>query len=215
MPGTTVHRPVVRSFKKPFAREAAAWVRSGGHAFLWETDKRVLFVFPEPQKGDEQDFGAWGVYDMGKWRWTLQKSGPLKGLATMLVPKDGIWIAERRAERDSIHKGPKRKMVLDCTTCAACCKDNEVILQDVDIKRFKDGGRADLTKKPYVRRDEDGRLLLTLLPNKSCRHLGQDNRCGIYSVRPDACSEFPAGSECCLYAREDGLRIYDGVAPGA
>ena len=45
------------------------------------------------------------------------------------------------------------------------------------------------------------------------RHLESDNRCGIYTIRPHACSEFPAGSECCLFAREDILKIHDGVPP--
>lgn len=214
MPAAAVHRPVVRSFKKRFAREAAAWVRAGGHAFLWENDKRVFFVFPEPAKDDEGDFGAWGVYDMGKFRWQIADSGPLAGLAKTLVPRDCVWIAKRRTERDSVHKGPTRKMSLDCTECAACCQDNEVILQDVDVERFAEGGRPELAKAPYAKRHKDGRVILTLLPNKRCRHLAKDNRCGIYELRPDACSEFPAGSECCLYAREDMLKIFDGVARG-
>ena len=59
----------------------------------------------------------------------------------------------------------------------------------------------------------EGRLVLTLLPNKRCHHLKRDNRCGIYELRPHPCSEFPAGSECCLYAREDVLDVYDGLKP--
>jgi Fe-S-cluster containining protein len=213
MSSTAVHRPIVRSFKKRFTREAAAWVRAGGHAFLWENDKRVHFVFAEPAEGDEADLGAWGVYDMGKSSWEVHERGPLKGLATTLVPRAGVWIAKRRTERDSIHAGPTRKIALDCTTCAACCCDNEVILQKSDIARFAAGGRPELGKPPYARRRNDGRVVLTLLANKRCRHLAKDNRCGIYALRPSPCSEFPAGSECCLFAREDGLALYDGVRP--
>jgi uncharacterized protein len=216
MPTSSVQRPVVRSFKLPFAKEAAAWVRSGGHAFLWESDKRVLFVFSEPEDGDEADLGAWGVYDMGKWKWDVEKKGTLKGLATFRVPKDCMWIATRRAERDAIHRAPTRKVAFDCTKCAACCRDNEVFLQKEDVKRLVLGGRPELTRPPFARRRKDGKVVLTLLPNKdkSCRHLAKDNRCNIYALRPHSCSEFPMGSECCMYAREDGLGVYDGVPPG-
>ena len=55
---------------------------------------------------------------------------------------------------------------------------------------------------------------MTLLKSKDCRHLGKDNKCAIYAIRPDACSEFPVASECCLFAREEEMGIYDGVAPG-
>ncbi len=207
------YRPIVRSFKSKYIKEAAAHVRAGGHAIVWESEKRAQLVFQDPPADKPEDFGAWAVYDMGKSSWITHNAGTLKGLASTLVPRDCLWIARRRAERDSIHPGPTRKMSLDCTKCAACCLDNEVILQDVDVKRFKDAGRSDLVKAPYAKRNSEGRLVLTLLPNKRCHHLKRDNRCGIYELRPHPCSEFPAGSECCLYAREDGLGIYDGVKP--
>ena len=210
---SVTHRPIVRSFKQKFIKEAAAHVWAGGHAIVWENDKRALLVFKDPPKEEPEDFGAWAVYDMGKSSWQTHQSGALKGLASTLVPRDCLWIAKRRTERDSIHPGPTRKMNLDCTKCAACCRDNEVILQPSDITRFKEGGRPELAKAPYAKRDSEGRLVLTLLENKRCRHLKRDNRCGIYELRPHPCSEFPAGSECCLFAREDVLGLYDGVKP--
>ena len=109
---------------------------------MWDGSRKVTFVFPEPEEDDPDDFGLWGIYDMGKWRWKLEASGPLKGLATSPVPRDCFWIARRRAERDSIHEGPTRKIAIDCTKCAACCQDNEVLLQPEDIKRLKDGRPA-------------------------------------------------------------------------
>lgn len=218
---TAVHRPIVRSFDVRFSKEAAAFVRAGGHAVVWSKkpdargriEARALFVFREPVDGVVDDLGLWSVYDMGKFRWKLEETGPLAGLASTLVPRDCHWIVKRRAERDSIHPGPTRKISFDCLDCGACCQDNEVVLQDHDLRRFKDGGRADLTKLPYARRHKDGRIMLTLLPNKRCRHLATNNMCGIYEIRPDACSEFPVGSECCLFAREDLLGIVDGAQP--
>ena len=210
---SVLHRPIVRSFKSKYTKEAVAHVRAGGHAVVWENDKRAHLLFQDPPTDKPEDFGAWAVYDMGKSTWITHHRGTFKGLATTLVPRDCLWIARRRAERDSVHPGPTRTMSLDCTKCAACCRDNEVILGAADIKRFKDAGRSDLTKAPYAKRDSEGKLVLTLLPNKRCHHLKRDNRCGIYERRPHPCSEFPAGSECCLFAREDVFDIYDGVKP--
>jgi uncharacterized protein len=210
-----VFRPIVRSFKRRFMKEAAAHVRAGGHAIIWENEKRAVLVFKTPEEGDDDDFGAWAVYDMGKWKWHDHTKGTLKGLSSTLVPRDCLWIARRRTERDSVHPGATRRMAIDCTKCAACCQDNEVVLQDTDVARFKAGGRPELAKAPYAKRHKDGRLILTLLPSKRCRHLATDNRCGIYELRPHPCSEFPMGSECCLFAREDILSIHDGVAPQA
>lgn len=209
-----IQRPIVRSFTARFAREAAAHVRAGGHAVYWEKPNRALLVFGKPAEGNDADFGLWSVYDMGKWKWKLAAAGPLRGLATTLVPPSCHWIVRRRAERDSIHPGSTRKVAFDCTRCAACCNDNEVVLLPEDIERFDKGGRLDLTKAPYAKRQKDGRILLTLLPSKRCRHLEESNRCGIYELRPNSCSEFPMGSECCLFAREDVLGLHDGAAPG-
>src|SRR6187399_262031 len=147
-----VYRPLVRSFKPRFAKEAAAHVRAGGHAVVWERKDRAVLVFAEPKTGDDDDFGAWAVYDMGKWRWKVEKTGALRGLATTLVPRDCLWIVRRRTERDSIHPGSKRKVSFECTTCAACCQDNEVVLLEPDIERFKTGGRPELARMPYAKR---------------------------------------------------------------
>lgn len=213
MGSSETHRPIVRSFKAKFVKEAVAHVRAGGHAVLWENDKRAILVFRTPAEDDAADFGAWAVYDMGKWRWKTHDEGPLSGLSSTLIPRDCLWIAKRHTERDSVHPGSTRKMDIDCTKCAACCRDNEVVLLPDDVKRFKDGGRPDLAKPPYAKRHKDGRLILTLLENKRCRHLKRDNRCGIYTLRPNPCSEFPMGSECCMFAREDILGLYDGLPP--
>ncbi len=211
--GSRIVRPVVRSFKARFSAEAAAWARKGGHSVYWETDKRAVLVFPPPDPDDPHDLGFWAVLDLAKQKYTVMDAGPFRGLATTLFPRSHHDIARRRAERDSMWPGPTRKMVLDCLECAACCKDNEVQLMDVDVERFADAGRKELARPPLARK-RDGKLILTLLPNGKCRHLKRDNKCAIYTCRPDACSEFPAGSECCLYARAEELGIHDGVPPG-
>lgn len=212
-PMVTVKRPVVRSFKKKFSREAAAWVKRGGHALVWEAPKRVWLVFRAPDTDDDGDLGEWAVLDLGKQRWQVPERGAFRDLAMTLVPSQHIDVIERWIERDATWPGPKRTVKFDCLACGACCRDNEVILMKQDVERFRKAGRHDLLSPPYARR-RDGKLVLTLLRSKDCRHLGSDNKCGIYAVRPDACSTFPVGSECCLFAREEELGISDGVAPG-
>jgi Fe-S-cluster containining protein len=205
-----VERPIVRQFKPRYTREIAAHVRGGGHAVVWEGPKRAYMVFPAPKEGDEHDLAVWSLLDMGKSRWKRIEKGPLRGFGTSLVPRDCHEIVRHRAERDSIHEGTTRVMELDCLACGACCKDNEVILDEPDIARFRAGGRPELAKPPYARK-KDGRLVLTLLKSKDCRQLMPDNKCAIYAIRPDACSTFPMASEPCLFSREEELGLVDGA----
>lgn len=210
MPATLVTRPIFRQFKARFAREISAHVRAGGHALVWESPSKARLVLPVPKKGDDHDLALWSLLDLGKSRWKVIERGTLRGLATTPVPRDCFEVVRHRAERDSIFPGPTRTLGLDCLECGACCKDNLVILEEVDLERFAKARREDLGKAPYTRK-KDGQLVLRLLKSKDCRHLGRDNKCGIYEIRPDACSTFPMGSECCLFSREEELGLIDGL----
>jgi Fe-S-cluster containining protein len=211
MPEVEITRPIVRSFSATFAREAGAYVRSGGHAVLWETPTRAKLVLPLPREGDNEDLALWSILDLGKRRWSVARRGPLRGLATARVPSDCHDIVRHRAARDSIFPGPRRKLLLDCTTCGACCVKNRVVLEREDIRRFRASGRSDLIAPPYVRR-EDGKLIFRLTKTRRCKHLLSDNLCAIYPVRPNACREFPMGSESCLAVREEEFGWVDGLA---
>jgi hypothetical protein len=215
MPAVSVARPVVRSFEARFAREAAAHVRAGGHALVWEGKTHVRLVFRAPRKKNaesERDLGYWSLLDLGKDRWTREKSGPLRGLAVAPVARDSVDIVKRRAARDAVHPGATRRVRFDCETCAACCRDNKVVLEPIDFQRFKAAGREELARPPFTRKDGD-RVVLRLLRSRDCRHLQADKRCGIYIIRPDSCRSFPVASEGCLYSREVELGLVDG-APG-
>jgi uncharacterized protein len=213
----TVTRPVVRSFRSPFEANCAAWVNAGGHGILWSAPPgtrgvRASLVQPIPDESNPSDLSLFSMLDCGEDTWVEPKSGPFKGLAVVEVPRDAHWILQRRAERDSAFPKPKRRVSMDCLACGTCCTDNDVLLEEGDIKRFEKAKRADLLKPPFARR-KDGKLRLTLLPNKRCHHLAKDNRCDIYKIRPDSCSHFPVASECCLYARESEKGFFDGVEP--
>ncbi len=210
MTAMRVARPVVRSFKWPFLEEAASWVRAGGHAVVWLSPRKARLVFTKPAPGDEHDMGYWSALDIAQTEYSTAKRGPFQGMAFVKVPHDCYTIVRARVVRDSIHPEPTREIELDCLACGACCKDNRVELDDKDIARFEEAGRGELARPPYARR-QDGAVVLLLRKDKRCKHLADDNKCGIYSIRPDACSTFPVGSECCLSSREEELDILDGL----
>jgi len=205
-----VVRPVVRSYRWPHLEAAAAWVRAGGHSIVWIAPRKGRLVFARPKSGDDRDLGWWSVLDLGRTEYRLAGPGPFQGMAFIPVPHDCYAIVRFRVARDSIHPHATRPMELDCLSCGACCRDNRVELDDVDIARFEQAGRADLARAPYARR-EDGSVILVLRKDKRCKHLAEDNKCNVYPIRPDACSTFPVGSECCLSSREEELGIVDGV----
>lgn len=205
-----VVRPVVRSYRWPYFEEAASWVRAGGHAVVWIAPRKARLVFRKPREGDERDLGYWSALDIGQLEYTVARRGTFEGMAYVKVPHDCYGIVRERIVRDSIHPGPTRTLRLDCLECGACCKDNRVELEDEDIARLERAGRGDLARPPYARRD-DGAVVLVLQRDKRCRHLAGDNKCDIYAIRPDACSSFPVGSECCLSSREEEMGIVDGA----
>jgi Fe-S-cluster containining protein len=210
MTAMRVARPVVRSFKWPFLEEAASWVRAGGHSVVWIAPRKARLVFARPAEGDPHDMGYWSALDIGRTEYSTARRGPFTGMAFVRVPHDCYSIVRARVVRDSVHPGPTRDIELDCLACGACCKDNRVELDDEDIARFEQGGRGDLARPPYARR-EDGAVILVLRKDKRCKHLADDNRCDVYDLRPSACSTFPVGSECCLSSREEELDIVDGA----
>ncbi len=211
MSATRVSRPVVRSFWQPYVAEAAAWVHAGGHAVVWLSARKGRLVFRRPRDDDEFDLGKWSALDLGRVDHSIATRGAFQGLAYVRIPHDCYSIVRDRVVRDSVHEGPTRDIELDCLECAACCKDNRVELDGDDVDRFERAGRRDLTRPPYARR-ENGSIVLVLRRDKRCKHLGEDNRCGVYELRPSACRTFPAGSECCLSAREEELGIVDGAS---
>jgi hypothetical protein len=208
-----VTRPIVRSFNVRFARLAARYVRSSGHAVVWSSPERATLVLPRPKRGDVHDLALWSLLDLGIHRFQVAKAGMWKGLVARRVPSDCLEIVRARAERDAVFPGPTRELELDCLACGACCKKNEVVLEKRDLQRFARAGLDHLARRPWARSREDGRVVLVLTRGGLCKHLGGDNKCDVYEARPAACSEFPAGCECCLYSREAELGVLDGERP--
>jgi Fe-S-cluster containining protein len=210
----TIVRSIVRSFTGRQIREAAAHVRAGGHAIVWEQPSRARIVVPPPKKGDPADLALHAILDLGNQRYRISRKGATKGLATAIVARDCHDIVRDRVERDSVHPGATRTIKLDCLACGACCYSNRVELGSADIKRFERSGRPELARMPYARRS-NGTLVLRLAPDRACLQLQPDKKCSIYDIRPASCRTFPAGSECCLSARAEDYGFYDGATPGA
>lgn len=79
---------------------------------------------------------------------------------------------------------------IDCLKCGNCCKTTSPIFRDVDVRRISKKMRmsAGEFEKQYLRKDEDEDWVLKSSP---CPFLHEDNECGIYDYRPQACTEYP------------------------
>ena len=79
---------------------------------------------------------------------------------------------------------------IDCLECGNCCKTTSPIFRDIDAKRISK--KLKMTQanfeKQYLKKDRDGDWVLQTAP---CAFLGDDNQCGIYDFRPQACREYP------------------------
>jgi len=80
--------------------------------------------------------------------------------------------------------------IIDCTTCAACCKSLGPLFTEADIERIAKFLRMKVAdfEAQYLLVDEDMDKVFQSMP---CPFLGADNLCSIYEVRPKACREFP------------------------
>jgi hypothetical protein len=205
-----VVRPIWRSFKPAYLPRAAAHVRAGGHAVIVRDDEALEMILGVDAKGKITELGLWSILAIEQQRWRRVVEGPAKGLATARVKPDYEGSVLDWCERDSVHEGPSRLIRLDCLECAACCHESNVVLDEADLERFREGGRPDLLGRAYIKRSRDGRITLRFAETGKCQHLGRDKKCGVYAIRPDNCRAFVVGSEACLAAREDTLGYRDG-----
>ena len=79
---------------------------------------------------------------------------------------------------------------IDCLQCANCCKTTPALVSNEDMNRISK--HLQISSKDfmikYVTKDNDGDTVLNKSP---CTFLGNDNKCGIYEVRPFACKDYP------------------------
>ncbi|MBK6515628.1 MAG: YkgJ family cysteine cluster protein [Polyangiaceae bacterium] len=204
-----VERPVWRRFIPRFVDRAAAWVRAGGHAAVQHDERHIDMLLGVDAEGRLTEAGLWSILALDQRRALRVKDGPGAGLMRARAAPHATRAVLDWCDRDSMLEGPTRRLELACLDCGACCQEANVLLDDDDLERFRAGGRADLTRPPYVRRARDGKVTLRFAKDGRCQHLAADNKCHIYSLRPFNCSVFPVGSEACLAAREATLGIRD------
>jgi uncharacterized protein len=204
-------RPVWRKFSPQWIERAADHVKEGGHAAIIDAKGAIRVLLGVSERGQITELGLWSLLAIEQRRWRRVTDGPAKGLATARIKPAYEEAVLDWCARDAVHRGATRVIKLDCIKCAACCHAANVLLDDVDLGRFRDAGRNDLTRPAYIRRHKDGRIVLRFASDGRCQHLAGDNRCSIYEIRPDNCRRFVVGSEACLAAREDTLGIRDGA----
>jgi len=81
----------------------------------------------------------------------------------------------------------KNGLPFACTKCGNCCTGGDwLMVTDAELAAIE----AFVGRKveTYLL---DGRLSLTVLPDRSCQFLGADRRCTIYKVRPTQCRTWP------------------------
>lgn len=79
---------------------------------------------------------------------------------------------------------------IDCLKCANCCKTMAPTFKKAEVKRIAThlGMTYDGYFKKYLKIDKVGDIMNKYTP---CQHLGKDNMCSIYAIRPKDCSGFP------------------------
>ena len=94
---------------------------------------------------------------------------------------------------------------IDCTACANCCRKTQVVLDQMDIRRFAKGLRMsidDLKANYLSPGDEPEEFVFKQTP---CPFL-ENNLCSHYDFRPDVCRSFPH-----LHKKEFVFRLWNVV----
>ena len=78
---------------------------------------------------------------------------------------------------------------IDCTSCANCCREVQLVLTGDDVARLASGLKIsnDELIERFLAADEDGELAFNTLP---CPLLKGD-LCSAYDHRPEACRSYP------------------------
>jgi Fe-S-cluster containining protein len=90
---------------------------------------------------------------------------------------------------------------IDCLSCANCCKNYSPRFKTPDIKRISKYLKMKESAfiEQYLSLDNEGDYVVRSTP---CPFLGEDNRCGIYDIRPSDCARFPYTDEDVIIKRQ-------------
>ena len=213
MSAQIIRRPVWKAFPEASLSRAAAFARAGGHAVVWEPGHTPSAWLLMPcTKAGLSELSRWVLVLLGRRTFGKVRGAPARGLALIRVPRRFQSRVAAWCHRDSRWRGATRAIALECTSCGACCHGCRPTLLPPDLTRWRKAGRLDLASRRYTRKSQ-GHLIIRLRPvDNGCVHL-DGRRCGIYPLRPYACSIFPPGCESCLSVRATTFGIVDGARP--
>lgn len=90
-----------------------------------------------------------------------------------------------------VHKLNKKYLSkYDCTECSNCCKKLTITLTLAEIKEIAEHLNIsyEKMKKKYIERETPEGFIIK---GWGCPFLQKDNKCSIYSHRPEVCSSYP------------------------
>ena len=101
---------------------------------------------------------------------------------------------------------------VDCLACANCCKTMTPTFTKPEIRRKAErvGMTYDKYFDKYLKVDEDNGDIVN--KDTPCQHLGKDNKCKVYDIRPGDCSGFPHHVRRDFY-HQVGEKLYENNAP--
>jgi hypothetical protein len=78
---------------------------------------------------------------------------------------------------------------MDCTECAACCRENWIVVSDEEIERLARRVEQPVAafRERYISENEYGEQAIDAEP---CPFL-TNKHCGVYNDRPAACRDYP------------------------
>lgn len=83
---------------------------------------------------------------------------------------------------------------IDCLSCANCCKTTPAMVTKSDAKKI--AAHLGIPPKTFIKKylieDIVGGYVFSRVP---CVFLGEDHKCSIYEVRPQACRRYPHTDE--------------------
>ncbi len=97
----------------------------------------------------------------------------------------------KKVDRIALELHQEAFSIVDCMKCANCCRTLRPIVTEEDIARIAGhlGMARDEFVAAYLERDEEQDRYRT--KTTPCPFLAEDNRCTIYSVRPEKCQGYP------------------------